>query len=65
MKRIPRKIWIWILSGMALLFGSSCQFFQVHPPCVYGPPKVYGPPPPMESDTIPTSNPDSITPDSL
>ncbi|MBR6848154.1 MAG: hypothetical protein IKM74_08500 [Bacteroidales bacterium] len=47
MKKAGKRIWIWILSGMALLFGfNSCEHSTL-----YGPPPevLYGPP---TEDTI-------------
>lgn len=59
MKKWPKKIWLWILSGLAIILGGC---FHRANPCVYGPPpeddpygfeEVYGPP-------IPEVEPDSI-----
>ena len=46
MKRLPRKIWIWILSGLGIILGGCSLFHRDNPSCLYGPPKVYGPPTP-------------------
>lgn len=53
MKKASRKIWLWILSGLALLMGglSQCTIFET--------PKVYGPPPVTPSDTT-TMNHDTL-----
>ncbi|MBO4328160.1 MAG: hypothetical protein J5831_01975 [Bacteroidales bacterium] len=55
MKKGFKRIWIRILSGLALTLGvSSC--FGIHSPKLYGPPPatLYGPPPTeMETDTTP------------
>ena len=57
MKKAGKRIWIWILSGAALLMGVSCHFNRP-PSTLYGPPEeLYGPPTPemeYEQDTIPT-----------
>ena len=53
MKKWPKKIWIWILSGLGVILGG-CHLFHRDAPCVYGPPQkdpygfeeVYGPPTP-------------------
>lgn len=48
MKKAAKKLWTWILSGLALMLGvSSC--FRIPSP------KVYGPPPP-ENVTDSTTN---------
>ena len=53
MKKWPKKIWIWILSGLGVILGSCSLFHRDNPPCLYGPPpqkdpygfeEVYGPP---------------------
>lgn len=52
MKKIFRKTWFWLLSGVAVLLGivfQSCNDFEE----LYGPPKVYGPPTELSNDTIP------------
>ena len=53
MKKAGKKIWIWILSGVALLMGVACHSTK-SPATLYGPPEeLYGPPTPeMESDSI-------------
>ena len=59
MKKWPKKIWIWILSGLSVILGSCSDVS-----CLYGPPKVYGPPeevygppaPKIEVDTTPESD---------
>lgn len=58
MKKVGRRVWVWILSGFALLFGTSCHFHRA-PETIYGPPEeLYGPPTPeMEVDSI--SEPDT------
>ena len=55
MKKWPKKIWIWILSGLGVILGGCCLFHR-DAPCVYGPPpespygfeEVYGPPAPKD-----------------
>ena len=57
MRKAGKRIWIRILSGLALILGvSSC--FLITNPKVYGPPEeLYGPPSPkIEADTIPESD---------
>ena len=56
MRKAGRRIWAWILSGVALILGvSSCFCFPT--PKVYGPPTLYGPPPPtVVSDTLTESD---------
>lgn len=53
MKKLPRRIWTRILTGLALILGvSSC--IGIHTPKLYGPPpaELYGPPTPeMEVDS--------------
>ncbi|MBP5796919.1 MAG: hypothetical protein J6W26_01410 [Bacteroidales bacterium] len=52
MKKLIRKTWFWLLSGVAVLLGiafQSCNGFEG----LYGPPKVYGPPTELPNDTIP------------
>ena len=45
MKKLTKKIWIGILSGVALIFGgASCHFGDVE--------ELYGPPVPEVNDTI-------------
>lgn len=45
MKKLTKKIWIGILSGVTLIFGgTSCHFGDYE--------EVYGPPPPEVNDTI-------------
>ena len=59
MKKVGKRIWVWILSGLTMLLGA-CHFHHRAPECVYGPPteELYGPPAPKtevdfpESDTI-------------
>ena len=47
MKKLTKRIWMGILSGVALIFGNSCQ---CHWPSELE--EVYGPPPPEVNDTI-------------
>lgn len=57
MRKAGRRIWIWILSGLAVLLGAgSC--FHIFNPKVYGPPEeLYGPPAPKtEVDNFPESD---------
>ena len=57
MRKAGRRIWIWILSGLAVLLGAaSC--FSILNPKVYGPPEeLYGAPAPkIEADEIPESD---------
>ena len=55
MRKAGKRIWIRILSGLALILGvNSC--LGIHTPKLYGPPpaELYGPPTPeMEVDTTP------------
>ena len=46
MKKWPKKLWIWILSGLGIILGGCSLFHKDSPTCVYGPPKLYGPPAP-------------------
>ena len=62
MKKWPKKIWIWILSGLGVIVGSCALFHRDNPSCLYGPPPpespygvedLYGPPmPEVEPDSI-------------
>ena len=67
MKKAGRRVWVWILSGLALILGVACHSHRA-PSCLYGPPEeLYGPPsteklygPPvteMEMDSV--SEPDA------
>ena len=50
MRKAGRRIWIWILSGLAVVFGINC----CNTAKLYGPPQeeLYGPPAPkIEADT--------------
>lgn len=44
MKKAGRRIWVWVLSGLALIFGVACHSHRA-PSTLYGPPEeLYGPP---------------------
>ena len=68
MKKWPKKLWIWILSGLGVILGSCSLFHRESPSCVYGPPKLYGPPSPespydleeLYGPPAPEVEPDSI-----
>ena len=57
MKKVGRRVWVWILSGLAVLLGAGSCFHIVNPK-VYGPPEeLYGSPSPkIEADIIPSSD---------
>lgn len=62
MKRFTKRIWIWMLSGLTLLIGSSC-LSRRGPEAIYGPPieDLYSPPiPEMESDVITEIEADTV-----
>ena len=71
MKKWPKKIWIWILSGLGIILGGCSLFHRENPSCLYGPPKVYGPPPPespygvedLYGPPMPEVDPDTIEED--
>ena len=45
MKKLPKRLWVWVLSGLATVLGGCC-LINGDVSALYGPPKVYGPPPP-------------------
>ena len=44
MKKWPKKLWLWILSGLVIILGG-CSLFHWNHAKLYGPPTLYGPPP--------------------
>ena len=52
MKKLPKRMWILILSGLSVILGGCSDVS-----CLYGPPKVYGPPPPeLNADSVPNND---------
>ena len=65
MKKVSRKVWIWVLAGVAAIIGMvSAVVVMLRPrPVLYGPPEVlYGPPSWYEDDSSANGRHEKIAP---